>query len=88
MVLTTAPLAAGVWGVSAFVGTTLGPVCAGTALFLLGHIADSDGGGGEQPGAGVSEYRYSLYGYLGVEGLGAVWNVLACVVVSRVKGVN
>ena len=29
-------------------------------------------------------YRYSLYGYLGVMVLGAIWNVLACVIVAFV----
>ena len=32
----------GVWGVSAFVGTTLGPITGGLALYFLGQIEDKD----------------------------------------------
>ena len=102
----------GVWGVSAFVGTTLGPITGGLALYFLGalrqarhlpdgsptcagsdrfccgsgagQIEDGEGGGGPMGEGSMLLYRYSRYGYLGVMVLGAIWNVLACVIVAFV----
>jgi MFS family permease len=75
----------GVWGVSAFVGTTLGPITGGLALYFLGQIEDGLGGGGHMAeGESLMTYRYSKYGYIGVMALGAMWNVLSCIIISWV----
>ena len=70
----------GVWGVSAFVGTTLGPITGGLLLYFFGQIEDGLGGGGHMAaGESLVSYRYSKYGYIAVMAMGAVWNVLSCV---------
>ena len=75
----------GVWGVSAFVGTTVGPITGGLALYFLGQIEDGLGGGGHMAeGESLMSYRYSKYGYIGVMALGAMWNVLSCIIISWV----
>eukprot|EP01043_Picozoa_sp_COSAG02_P002827 COSAG02_NODE_67_length_42609_cov_14.506681_10_plen_542_part_00 len=75
----------GVWGVSAFVGTTVGPITGGLALYFFGQMEDGLGGGGPV-GAGESllTYRYSKYGYIAVMAFGAVWNVLSCIIINYV----
>ena len=75
----------GVWGVSAFVGTTIGPITGGLALYFFGQIEDPiGGGGGEMPEGTITSYRYSKYGYIGVMAFGAFWNVLSCVIINWV----
>jgi MFS family permease len=77
----------GVWAMAAFVGTTVGPAAGMGMLIALGHVPDGHGNGGDE-GAGISlvNYHYSQYGYIGVMMLGLFWNVLACVIVSKVRG--
>eukprot|EP01048_Picozoa_sp_COSAG05_P004696 COSAG05_NODE_263_length_12683_cov_5.884218_5_plen_75_part_00 len=70
---------------AAFVGTTVGPVCGGLALLLLGRIEDHHGNGGDEAGLSLADYHYSQYGYIGVMLLGLFWNVLACVIVAKVR---
>jgi hypothetical protein len=48
--------------VSAFIGTTIGPVCGGLALLSLGRIEDSMGNGGDQGCDSMVDYHYSQYG--------------------------
>lgn len=75
----------GVWGVSAFVGTTVGPITGGLALYFFGQIEDGLGGGGPvAAGESLLTYRYSKYGYVAVMAFGAVWNVLSCVIINYV----
>lgn len=75
----------GVWGVSAFVGTTIGPITGGLALYFFGQIEDPvGGGGGHMPAGSITSYRYSKFGYIGVMAFGAFWNVLSCVIINWV----
>lgn len=75
----------GVWGVSAFVGTTVGPITGGLALYFFGQIEDGVGGGGHMAaGETLMSYRYSKYGYIAVMTMGAVWNILSCVIINYV----
>jgi MFS family permease len=59
----------GIWGVSGFIGGSLGPLCLGPLLHIVGRMGGDDdggGGGGDAGGGGVAgdgEVPYALAGY-------------------------
>ena len=61
----------GVWGVSAFLGSTLGPLAAGPLLTYFGRTDSPD--------------HYSSFGYIIVMATGAIYVTFAAVLLRNVK---
>ena len=70
----------GVWGVSAFLGSTLGPLIAGPLLTHFGGCWTAD-----CAATAAEQHQYSTPGYVAVMLLGAVYVICAGLMLRTVK---
>ena len=76
----TLTLTKGVWGVSAFLGSTLGPLIAGPLLTHFGGCWTAD-----CAATAAEQHQYSTPGYVAVMLLGAVYVICAGLMLRTVK---
>jgi len=66
----------GVWGISSFIGTTIGPIVGGSLILFFGGVISPS----PTPG------HYGVLGYRFLLCMGGVWNLIGAFFITKVRG--